>query len=368
MDFPRLDQNVTFITDIDSISFHVKYGNVYDFIVLLNGKDSCFTRISANYPKTLTKTQSVETDTIPITIIDNRIYVKGKINNSEDLLFQFDLGAGGLGMCNINNRSVKKVNINFDKSINLINSNGSSNARLSSSNVLRIGRNEWQSIEFVETDNMDKYEDAIFGNGMFLDKYIQVDYDKGLMIISEKMPLIEQGYNQYPMILDNGIKPLVEATFEIDGQNYKDWFLFDTGNSGNGIVSYNFLEKHNLYNKFSRIVGIGNRAVAYIPVLKLADTTFTEGIISLDRKYNIASGYTNGGGLLGNRLLKRFNFIIDNQKGLIYLKPNHLFDEKDNQITTIKSVMGGIIVFLGLLTYVIIRRRKRKNQKELQIS
>ncbi|MEZ5106839.1 MAG: S41 family peptidase [Draconibacterium sp.] len=37
---------ITFYTDIDSITFNVTPGNVYDFIILLNNKDSCHTRIS----------------------------------------------------------------------------------------------------------------------------------------------------------------------------------------------------------------------------------------------------------------------------------------------------------------------------------
>jgi len=37
---------VKFITDVDSIAFTVKPGDVYDFIVLLNGKDSALTRIT----------------------------------------------------------------------------------------------------------------------------------------------------------------------------------------------------------------------------------------------------------------------------------------------------------------------------------
>lgn len=356
VDFPRRDQRVTFITDKDSISFDVKYGNNYDFIILLNGKDSCYTRISTTYPEKQAQARSIITDTIPFTIIENRIYVKGKINNSEELMFQFDLGAGGLGMCNINNRSVKKVNINFDKEINLINSSGTNQARLSSNNVLKIGKNEWQSIEFIETKNMNKYEDAIFGNGLFLDKYIQVDYDKSIMIVSKKIPLIEHGYKKYPIILDNGVKPLIAATFEVDGKNYTDWFLFDTGNTGNGVVSFKFLEKYNLYHRFSKVISIGNRAVAHIPILKLADTSFTEGIISLDRKYNVATGYTDGGGLLGNKLLKKFNFILDNQQGYIYLKPNLYFSEKDSQLNEIKAVALVLIVLLLLLVYIIVRK------------
>ncbi|MDR1984281.1 MAG: transglutaminase-like domain-containing protein [Prevotellaceae bacterium] len=38
-------KEVTFYTDIDSISFKIKPNEVYDFIILLNGKDSAYTQI-----------------------------------------------------------------------------------------------------------------------------------------------------------------------------------------------------------------------------------------------------------------------------------------------------------------------------------
>lgn len=44
---PDIKHEVTFYTDIDSISFQVVPGKTYDFVTLLNGKDSCFTKISA---------------------------------------------------------------------------------------------------------------------------------------------------------------------------------------------------------------------------------------------------------------------------------------------------------------------------------
>jgi hypothetical protein len=44
---PDSENNITFYTDIDSIFFHVLPGKKYNFIVLLNEKDSCFTQISA---------------------------------------------------------------------------------------------------------------------------------------------------------------------------------------------------------------------------------------------------------------------------------------------------------------------------------
>src|ERR1700710_3003236 len=41
VNIPHKKSIVKFITDKDEISFNTKYGNTYDFVVLLNGKDRC---------------------------------------------------------------------------------------------------------------------------------------------------------------------------------------------------------------------------------------------------------------------------------------------------------------------------------------
>jgi hypothetical protein len=43
---PRHEKTIVFYTDIDSISVKVAPQATYDFIILLNNKDSCYTRIS----------------------------------------------------------------------------------------------------------------------------------------------------------------------------------------------------------------------------------------------------------------------------------------------------------------------------------
>jgi hypothetical protein len=47
----RKTKYVTFYTDIDSIRVKVKPGSRYDFVILLNGKDSCYTRIESAVPQ-----------------------------------------------------------------------------------------------------------------------------------------------------------------------------------------------------------------------------------------------------------------------------------------------------------------------------
>ncbi|TAD98762.1 MAG: hypothetical protein EAZ97_10370 [Bacteroidetes bacterium] len=319
LDLPRKKTLVKFITDKDSISFVLNDGEIKDFIVLLNGKDSCYTRISANYPN-LKKPKKVSqgNDTIPFTMKNNRVYFKGKINDSEVLNIQFDLGASAV---NINKKSVKKTEINFDKKGYLTNSDGTNETKVSSSNEIKIAGLKWSNIEIYETKNMDKYEDLIVGNSFFLDQIYMIDYEKNHLILFANLPEIDASFVKQNMILDGGIRPIFEATFVFDDKIYKDWFLFDTGNTGNGIIGNGFLTKNNLYDKFSNIIGLGSKKIAYIPKLMIAEQMIDDGVISLEKQNKNGSHYKFSG-LFGNKILKRFNVIIDNKAGFIYMKPN----------------------------------------------
>lgn len=61
---PIREKNITFYTDIDSISFNIIPGNNYDFIILLNDKDTCYTRIS-----TIKSVQKAEPETASLNLI-----------------------------------------------------------------------------------------------------------------------------------------------------------------------------------------------------------------------------------------------------------------------------------------------------------
>lgn len=318
-DIPRKMTEIRFITDIDSISFQMNYGDVQDFIVLLNGKDSCYTQIAAQYPKQRNISQQKQkNDTIPFTIKDHRIYFKGKINGSDLLNIQFDLGADAV---NINRKSTKKIKANFDKKGFIVNSDGSNETRVSSSNELEIAGIQWNNIEMYETKNMENDEDIIIGNSLFLDQIYKIDYEKKIIIVYAKNPEIEADFIKQDMILDNGVRPVFQATFKFENQSFTDWFLFDTGNTGTGIISNQFLVKNDLYDKFSNIIGFGSKKIAYIPEIIISKQNITEGVITLEKKKKKGSDYKFGG-LIGNKILHRFDAIIDNRNGHIYLKPN----------------------------------------------
>src|SRR5205085_2179351 len=127
---------VTFYTDVDSISISTANGGVYNFAFLLNGKDTCYTQVVGS-PKEITRYKSKSNsgaEIIPFTLDkNNRIYIKGQLNQSDSLNLRVDLGAA---FCSINNASAQKARLIADNSAN-------NDAAISSYNQLDISSAHW---------------------------------------------------------------------------------------------------------------------------------------------------------------------------------------------------------------------------------
>lgn len=186
VNIPRRKSKVTFQTDQGKLSFKTHYGESYDFVVLLNEKDSCFVRIVARdaLSDISLQLQKPLPDTIPFTLIDSRIYIQGLLNEKHNVNIQFDLGAGGYG-CAVNKMSSGKLNLSFNATVIVSNTQGIHEARKSTNNKLTIGNLKFSNISIAEVGNMDPYEDLFMGNGLFRDKIIEFDYDKKVLIVQD---------------------------------------------------------------------------------------------------------------------------------------------------------------------------------------
>jgi hypothetical protein len=320
-------KTVTFITDIDSISFKVIPGNTFDFIILLNNKDSCYTEISTlrtSYKKD--GDQKITQDTIPFTLgNDNRIYIEGSINNSVPLRFFFDNGSDNTV---IFPSSVKKgLDIKFDDSVL---NNGIDVRKTSNFNNLKVARLKWDNtwVMYINKQIGDN-ADGTIGYDLFEDKIIEFDYDKMIMIVHDSSFKLDNSYSGFKMELNGGEVPFLETTLVIDSKPYKKFLMLDMGATGCIFLNQKFVSKNSLYDKMKSI-GESNRggasngtiktALVILPELRLGKFTLNELPINLQ-----LSSTNDGNGELGMDVLKRFNLILDYQNNMIYMKPNILF-------------------------------------------
>jgi hypothetical protein len=333
IEIPRKPHRVTFISGRDSLSFDCRFGHTYEFIIV-RGHDSCRTQIVANYESINRQKGGNAPDTIPFTVgSNNKIFIQAKLNNGPPLRFQFDFGNDGLS---IRTATLDKIKLN-------------------ELNALQIGKLSWDSLKFDLYDrNMDRNEDGLLGNRLFLDKVVELNYDRNEMIIRDTLPDVS-GYHKQPIIL-LGSLPLFQAKIG----NGTPWLVYDSGDSGQASISPADAQQYAISSFAKIILPLPNRKLVRLNDVEIASIHFPDlpGIIS--------SGSGSGEiSVLGNALLKRFNVIIDNRNGYIYFKPNHLLHEPFESIEVYRYIFIGAILLILLLLVLVIRftfKRKKKRK------
>lgn len=360
VEIPHKTHIVSFITDIDSISFKIEYGKEYDFIILLNNKDSCYTRIVAREKKVLPAAQSMfpaKNDTLPFRIGNNsKIYLKGSINNSTPIDIQFDLGLSG--QCVIKKSSVQKVNMILDGKIVLSNSDGINEVPSSSSNMLMVGGLRWDSIPFTVANNMTRREDMILGNALFQNKVLEINYDNKFIVVHDTMPPVGPEYTRHEMILDVNVVPFVKGSLKFRSKTKDGWFLFDTGAYTTILNDEDIPPANKISTEARKIVGLSTQS--QIPEITVNGYRFANFSYTT-QKINPSEM----AGILGNDLLKRFNVIIDNRNGYIYFQPNSLMNASyaNPEYYLVRVIAAFILLIILIVFFVIYRRRRRKRMR-----
>jgi hypothetical protein len=363
---PRKGSTVTFITDVESISFDTEFGNTYDFVILLDGKE-CHTRISTTYrgvltPQRVNPETTGEPDVIPFTMRGSRIYFEGTVNGNKPVAIQFDLGAGA--NC-VNIDSVARTGVIFDGTITVINSSGANEEPRSSRNTIVIGNLKWENVPLVQVRNMDRHEDLIVGNTLFEKKVLEIDYDKKVMLVRDELDSPPSGYTSHDMILEQH-RPLIQAAITVADQSYSDWFLFDTGRDGTMVIGEEIARKHDLWDKFKTLMPLGGgRKVVVLQQAALGGLTFKEIVTNAQDP----SHHTGRQSILGNELLNHFNVVLDNPNGMIYLKPNVLPNKTYSTYSEFKRTVilwGGVAVaVVAVLGVGLIKLWKRPLRKHI---
>lgn len=321
MAFPLVSGTVTFLSDMDTLTVTLQPGEQRDFMVQLMDGTRCLTRVSTvpTYPRArVLRGDSLAVQVIPFTLRDNRVYVQGSINGSAPLQMQFDLGAGAV---NFSKRSRGKAPISWDARDVLMNSDGRHTVPASTRNTIRIGALEWTGQRVIQTENMASHEDVIIGNSLFRDRIVEIDYDRREMRVHAVPPVIPSSFTRHDLALDGGIRPLIQAELRVDTQRVTDWYLFDTGLSSTLRLSARQNREHRLAARLSARIGFGGRKLFRARGFRIGGIEMPAGMAVVETYDDVNQGLV-AGGAIGNAWLRRFNVILDNRRGAIWLAPN----------------------------------------------
>lgn len=331
-DRTRQPKWVTFYTDIDSIRVKVKPGTTFDFIVLLNGNDSCYTRIASAIPAERNVPRPAPThDTIPFVLTAyNAIHVKAILNKRDTVNLHFDVGSFDFRLTReaILNRTKLLAN-QPDARAGKVSPDYSKREKVV---TLQMGKLVWTNPDVAVTGLTAHDMDGRFGWNLFEGKAVEIDYDKGLLIIHSQLPKNLGGYVKSKLTFIRSFV-CIDATLDVADKRYTGKFLVDTG-----------ADKAMILDSTWRV---NNHLPSDLPLIKKSVVTDPRGVKYETRVVRVPGMTVNGFALtaipatllgskspldfginyLGNDLLKRFNTILDFRNDHIYLKPNSLINQ-----------------------------------------
>jgi hypothetical protein len=315
------DRKVTFRTDLDSISFDVQPGGQYDFEVLLDGRRCCHTRISARLevPR--------GADSIPFTIgANDKIHVLGRINGSQPLNLEVDLGADTLVLFPSGLR--KDAAARIDGRADNFGAGGVVRSAFSIDNRLSVGNLEWQHERAILVDKQSDSADGIIGYPQLDHKVIEFDYDANVLRVSDELPARAAAWTKLPLTFI-GHLPAISARLDTGHGAFEVPLVLDTGSNLSLFVNREYTERYlsklSLLPRLgtSEMRGTGNGTVPArvlrLPALRLG----AEELRDLPMHAEDGAGPSGLSGHLGMDVLRRFNMVLDLRNDTVYLAPNH---------------------------------------------
>ncbi|MGB4771238.1 MAG: retroviral-like aspartic protease family protein [Chitinophagaceae bacterium] len=359
---PKKPHRVSFYTDHDSISFEVTVNKEYDFVILLNGKDSCFTRISTMVPQKRNYHRDCdncvgENDTIPFTVgLDNKTYLKAGVNQGKAMTFQFDLGATN---CVVNESIADESSIHWEGTAAMGSVQGTEQVKSSKYNTIHAGNLRWDSIPLFSTAKNGWRSKGIIGNSILQEQIVELNYDNNILVFHQQLPRIDKSYHRVPFEMRDGV-PFIPITIDNGKGQSTNWFMFDNGYSNCLLVDKEIAQANLLYGTMKSIGSRdnamnGKTETVLAPKLFIGDYAIQNVPIDLQNPQDV---HPYERVIAGNDLLKRFNVIIDYQESMIYFKPNALMDEPfDKAGMWLLRLLGAGGVVLLLVALFLLRRR-----------
>ncbi|MFL9843950.1 aspartyl protease family protein [Flavobacterium rhizosphaerae] len=277
----------------------------------------------------VTYSQAKPQAVIPFTIEKNVVYIYCKVNATDSLKFMFDTGANGSV---INRSSGKNPDIKITGSSLNTGSNGSNEVEQSDNNVVAFGDIKRQDVSLNIIDFQTDAFDGVFGTDLMKGNIVEIDYNRNEIRFYNQQAT-DIIYDRYEKLKLNFIDnyPAIESIIVIEGKEYKGIFGLDSGADDLLTIAAPYAKKHKLSEKMRNIGSataqgsdgsVYEMQVMLCPIINFSGkylynipamlSESTEGIDSTEKM----------AGFFGNNLLKRFNTIIDFNRGFIYFKLN----------------------------------------------
>ncbi|MGY3791361.1 aspartyl protease family protein [Aquimarina sp. 433] len=272
---------------------------------------------------------------------DGLVFIKVKVNEHEEYLdFVFDTGAS-IGV--LDSTVAKSLNIKSNYSQSAQGANGSQTYHIATNQSLKVGDVVFSNSNLVLVDlqklsqRSGRKIQGIIGYDVLKRYQTRFDFQANTIILYKQEDQISEldTFTKIPMRFDGTPIPQMELTFTLrDGSTKTGNFLFDSGANMSLLFNTPYALQHDLKNRTGKTIkgkarGL-NKSTTYtkgtIENLSLEDFEFTDIPIDISEGKEGVSASSSYTGILGAKIINRFDMILDYKNQLFYLKPNSKFN------------------------------------------
>ncbi|MBO9660796.1 MAG: aspartyl protease family protein [Chitinophagaceae bacterium] len=175
---------------------------------------------------------------------------------------------------------------------------------------------------------------GIIGYDILKNYYTFIDYDRKELVFDTKLPDVSAGYSKIPFTFGNSITiPQINLGIALkSGKKLEGSAFFDSGAALTLLVNSPFKKDNLTADVIGKTITSKSRDLsketlleeAAIESVQLGEFKFSSLPISLSSDHQGVSSYKGYLGILGNKIISRFNVVLDYREKNIYLKPNQL--------------------------------------------
>jgi hypothetical protein len=304
--------------------------------------------------------------TIPFEFAGNHTFIEVVINDRE-LSFVFDTGANGNV---INEVTARRLGIESVGSGTAMGAAGSFQIALARGVSISIGGLRLSEVgaALVPLGHLEEALgrpiDGIIGRELMDGRIVVLDYERNVIELHARERFPFESWGQPCAMKTRGLLRVDGAIRLSDGESIRGKFYIDSGAGMFLDLNSTFVRKHALEDRVGRSYAITGRALTGVAIpyrvgridsLSFCGHEFpgpedqASGLpVRLSGATSGVQAANNRAGLIGNAILRRFNFVFDSTRQRMYLKPNRTWG---NAIRTdasglrlIKQANGAVLI------------------------
>ncbi|MDD3526804.1 MAG: retropepsin-like aspartic protease [Bacteroidales bacterium] len=284
-------------------------------------------------------------DAISFSFLQEQIFVNIKVNDSVEGSFIFDTGSNQLYLDSLfvaNNNIVvhktkKKKIRGVGKNTPLV--SVSDNVKLEIDTISNI----YHNVPITNIRAMGMDVDGVFGTDFFSDLVLKINFDSSyFQIIKPTEFIVPNGYDTLNISLVENKTFIKCEVLIIDSLTVEGWTMLDLGSAHSITFTSVIMDEYDFDGIIKSKVSYTHQNAGYggashswffrAANLKIGKFTINSPIMNYSTDKRGALSMWGILGLLGTKVMKRFDLIFDFPDKKLYLKPNSLFAEPFSQI------------------------------------